>query len=141
MHPQLGLRGSPVASVRLMHRDTTVTKIDSSHSPRGPHGEKYLASGVRVSMRLWEREPPGVSPITTRDYEVVGFVLEGRAELELEGQRVLLCAGDSYVVPRGARHRYRIVEQFTAVEATSPPFQVHGRDLDEIGAHRSDRNS
>jgi hypothetical protein len=37
-----------------MEPDTTVTKIDSKHSPRGPEGEKYLASGVRVSMRLWE---------------------------------------------------------------------------------------
>jgi quercetin dioxygenase-like cupin family protein len=112
-----------------MH-DTTVMKVDSAHSPRGPHGEKYLASGVRIAMRLWEREPPGVTPVTVRDYEVVGLVLDGCAELELEGQLVRLIAGDSYVVPRGARHRYRIIERFTAVEATSPPFHVHGRDLD-----------
>ena len=34
-------------------RDTTVTKIDSRHSPRGPHGEVYLASGTGIAMRLW----------------------------------------------------------------------------------------
>jgi mannose-6-phosphate isomerase-like protein (cupin superfamily) len=79
-------------------------------------------------MRLWEREPPGMTPVTSRDYEVVGFVLEGRAALEVEGQSVLLLPGDSYVVPRGARHRYRIFEPFTSVEATTPPYQVHGRD-------------
>ena len=28
----------------------------------------------------------------------------------------------------GAEHHYAIVEPFTAVEATSPPAQVHGRD-------------
>ena len=37
--------------------DTTVTKVDSTHSPRGKMGQKYLASGVHVAMRLWEEEP------------------------------------------------------------------------------------
>jgi hypothetical protein len=32
------------------------------------------------------------------------------------------------VVPKGARHSYRILETFTAVEATSPPAEVHSRD-------------
>ena len=111
-----------------MEPDTSVTKIDSKHSPRGPEGEKYLASGVRVSMRLWEAEQPGDHPPSARAYEVVGYVVRGRAELHVEGQLVLLGPGDSYVVPRGARHHYRILEAFTAVEATSPPAYAHGRD-------------
>jgi hypothetical protein len=32
------------------------------------------------------------------------------------------------LVPKGAEHSYEILEPFTAVEATSPPAQVHGRD-------------
>jgi hypothetical protein len=36
--------------------------------------------------------------------------------------------GDSWVVPKGSRHTYKIIETFTAVEATSPPAEVHGRD-------------
>jgi quercetin dioxygenase-like cupin family protein len=109
--------------------DTTVKKVDGSHSPRGPGGEKYLASGVRASMRLWEEEPGGgATHDVARDYEVVGYVISGQAELHTEGQMVTLAAGDSYVVPRGARHHYRIVAKFRAVEATSPPAQVHGRD-------------
>jgi quercetin dioxygenase-like cupin family protein len=109
--------------------DTTVTKVDSSHSPKGPQGERYLASGVRVSMRLWE-EPSGSAKEedVARDYEVVGYVLSGRAELHTEGQVVTLAPGDSYVVPRGARHHYRILEPLRAVEATAPPAFVHGRD-------------
>jgi quercetin dioxygenase-like cupin family protein len=110
--------------------DTTVTKIDSRFSPRGPHGELYLASGVRVSMRLWDEEPGDKVVDTARDYEVVGYVLEGRAELHVEGQMVKLAPGDSYVVPRGARHHYRVLEHLRAVEATSPPAAVHGRDED-----------
>lgn len=109
--------------------DTTVKKIDSRHSPRGPHGEKYLASSVHVGMRLWEEQPTDKpKPATRREYETVGYVVSGRAELVCEGQTVKLEAGDSYVVPKGAEHSYRILEAFRAVEATSPPFQVHGRD-------------
>jgi quercetin dioxygenase-like cupin family protein len=109
--------------------DTSVHKIDSSHSPRGRLGQKYLATGVRVGMRLWENEPPNDGePEHARDYEVVGYVLHGRAELRIEGQTLLLEPGDSWTVPRGARHAYRVLEPFTAVEATSPPAAVHGRD-------------
>ncbi|MDM9383264.1 cupin domain-containing protein [Chlorogloeopsis sp. ULAP01] len=109
--------------------DTTVTKIDSAHSPKGEHGEKYLASGKSISMRLWEDEQPGEpKEQTAREYETVGYVIKGRAELHIEGQTVLLEAGNSWVVPKGASHTYKILEPFTAVEATSPPAQVHGRD-------------
>jgi quercetin dioxygenase-like cupin family protein len=109
--------------------DTTVTKVSSAHSPTGDQGEVYLASGKRVSMRLWRDEPPTQGkPSRKHDYEVVGYVISGRAELEIEGQTVRLEPGDSWVVPAGSEHTYRILETFTAVEATAPPAQVHGRE-------------
>ena len=100
----------------------------------GGHGDlprvmKYLASGKSLAMRLWEREEPGDAKASARRaYETVGYVIDGRAELHLEGQMVLLEEGDSWVVPKGASHRYRILEPFRAVEATSPPAHAHGRD-------------
>jgi quercetin dioxygenase-like cupin family protein len=110
-------------------RDTSVIKVDSAFSPVGAMGQRYLASGVRVAMRLWKDEAPGAPTAhSRRNYEVVGFVLEGRAELEIEGQTVILKAGDSYVVPAGAIHRYRVLETFSTVEATSPPAFAHARD-------------
>ena len=109
--------------------ETTVTKIDSRHSPRGAMGQKYLASGKRLAMRLWEEEQPDeAKEPTAREYETVGYVVSGRAELHIEGQMVLLEPGNSWVVPEGARHTYRILESFTAVEVTSPPASAHGRD-------------
>ena len=109
--------------------DTTVTKVDSSHSPHGDMGQKYLAAGVNIAMRLWEDVEPGeAKPERTREYETVGYVIKGRAELHLEGQMALLTPGDSWVVPKGARHTYKILERFTAVEATTPPAHVHDRD-------------
>ena len=109
--------------------DTTITKIDSRYSPKGHDGEKYLASGKHVSMRMWENEEPGEpKEPAARPYETVGYVLSGRAELHLAGQTVILEPGNSWVVPEGAEHTYKILETFSAVEATSPPAQVHGRE-------------
>lgn len=109
--------------------DKSVTKVSSTHSPHGAKGQKYLASGVHLAMRLWENEPPNeAKPAVAREYETVGYVISGRAELHTEGQMVLLEPGDSWVVPRGATHTYKIVEPFTAVEATTPPAHAHGRD-------------
>ncbi len=109
--------------------DTTIIKVQSKHSPKGAMGQKYLALGKNISMRLWEDEQPDEpKPATQRDYETVGYVIKGRAELHLEGQMVLLEPGDSWVVPKGASHTYKILEPFTAVEATYPPAEVHGRD-------------
>jgi quercetin dioxygenase-like cupin family protein len=108
--------------------DTTVTKVSSEFSPRGRMGQAYLASGKRVSMRLWIEDPYPGEELHARDYETVGYVLGGRAELHIEGQVVVLEEGDSWVVPEGARHRYAIQETFIAVEATAPPAQAHARD-------------
>jgi len=58
----------------------------------------------------------------------MGYVIAGRAELMSEGQTITLEPGVSWLVPADAEHSYRIIEIFTAVEATAPPAQVHGRD-------------
>jgi len=93
-------------------------------------GQKYLASGVHLGMRLWENEQPGdAGTATQRAYETVGYVVKGRAELHLEGQMVLLEPGDSWVVPKGSSHAYKILEPFTAIEVTTPPAQAHARDV------------
>lgn len=109
--------------------ETTIKKVEAKSSPQGGMGQKYLVSGKGVSLRLWESEPSGGSkPATRRDYESVGFVIAGRAELHLEGQMITLAPGDSWLVPKGAEHHYEILEPFTAVEATAPPAQVNARD-------------
>jgi quercetin dioxygenase-like cupin family protein len=109
--------------------DTTVTKVSGAQAPTGEQGEVYLASGKRVSMRMWRDEQPNRNkPPRSHEYEVVGYVISGRAELEIDGQTVRLEPGDSWVVPAGAEHTYRILETFTAVEATAPPARVQGRE-------------
>ena len=113
--------------------DHSVKKIDSSASPTGAMGQKYLASGKALSMRLWEEaagEPHrgAAGEPHVRDYETVGYVVSGAVEIHV-GEDVITCRqGDSYLVPDGAERTYVVLEDLVAVEATSPPAEVHGRD-------------
>lgn len=108
--------------------DTTVKKVSSASAPMGELGQRYLVSGKALSMRLFDEQPGEQKSPARRSYETVGFVIEGRAELHLEGQTIKLEPGDSWLVPAESEHSYNILEPFKAVEATSPPAQVHGRD-------------
>ena len=55
-------------------------EVGAATAPRGPMGQKYLASGIRLSMRIWERESPDTQPKaeTTANYETAGYVIAGR---------------------------------------------------------------
>jgi quercetin dioxygenase-like cupin family protein len=114
---------------RKIMNDTIVKKVSSTHSPTGEMGQKYLVAGKSVSMRLWDKQQQSDSkPEQSREYETVGYVIEGKAELHIEGQVVTLEPGDSWLVPKGASHTYKIIESFTAIEATSPAARVDERD-------------
>ena len=108
--------------------DTTVKKVSAEASPEGAMGQTYLVSGKHLAMRLWAETKPTTGEPHSRDYETVGYAVSGRAEVTIEGQTLTLEPGDSWLVPAGATRSYRIVEPFTAVEATSPPARVHDRD-------------
>jgi quercetin dioxygenase-like cupin family protein len=99
-----------------------MSTTNSSSAPQGANGEKQLAAGQHVALRLWENEQPSeAKPLSSRPYETVGYVLKGRAELHIEGEVTILEPGVSYLVPQDASHTYKILESFTSVEATSPP--------------------
>lgn len=100
----------------------STTNVNAASASEGPQGEKQLATGQHVALRLWENEQPGEpKPLSNRPYETVGYVLKGRAELHVEDKIIPLEPGISYLVPQGAAHTYKILETFSAIEATSPP--------------------
>jgi quercetin dioxygenase-like cupin family protein len=110
--------------------DATIVKVDSAHAPRGSMGQRYLATGKSLSMRLWQEEPGASRPAVAREYETVGYVIRGRAKLYLGDEQITLAPGNSWVVPKGTPHRYEVIEHFEAVEATHPPAEIHDRDRD-----------
>lgn len=94
----------------------------------GEMGQGYLATGKQVAMRRWEEDACDFGEQRSREYETVGYVLEGSFELDLDGQMAKLESGDSWLVPAGAEHRYRIIESLVAIEATSPPARFGDDD-------------
>jgi len=77
-------------------RDSTIKKVSEKTAPKGAMGQTYLVSGKHLAMRLWRDEAPQADePPSRRDYETVGYVIAGRAELNLEGQTIHLAPGDS----------------------------------------------
>ncbi|WP_442506589.1 cupin domain-containing protein [Novipirellula sp. SH528] len=102
----------------------------------GTMGQIHLAAGKQVAMRQWREQPSGFSESHSREYETVGFLLSGVIEIELDGGTATIQAGDSWLVPEGAPHRYRIVEPIVAIEATSPPACFGERDEIECIKHK-----
>jgi len=92
-------------------------------------GPRILARGRRMAMRMWV-EDETVNPKEPRahEYEVVGYVTEGSATLDANGQSLDLEAGDSYCIPPGVTHVWTIKSAFKCIEATSPPAQDVGTD-------------
>ncbi len=106
-----------------------VSKVGAADVHAGQMGQRNLAAGSRVAMRLWDEQPTSSGkPQAAREYETVGYVVSGRARLVAGDETLDLGPGDSWVVPAGVEHTYEIVEALTAVEATSPPAQEDGRD-------------
>lgn len=98
--------------------------VSAGTAEEGTHGERHLARGEGIAMRLWSEDPMEVEckEPTTRDYETVGYVVAGSARLISGDHNVTLETGDSWIVPAGVSHAYHILERFVAVEATAPPY-------------------
>ncbi len=99
-----------------------------STAESGEMGQRYLAAGKQVALRHWEEPAGEFGEPRSREYETVGLVLKGSFELDLDGETVKLHSGDSWLIPEGATHRYRILEHLVAIEATSPPARFNHRD-------------
>jgi glyoxylate utilization-related uncharacterized protein len=91
-------------------------------------------AGDKLGLRMWDcaRGGPNDDPSLSRKYvashESVGYVLSGRATLVLEGQRLNLAPGQSFLVPPGAEHSFRVTsdEPLKVLEAVGPRERVLG---------------
>ncbi len=102
--------------------------INADDASIGEMGQGYLITGKQVGLRRWDEEAGNACHSSSRQYETVGYLISGQMEIEIDGQCATLKAGDSWLVPAGANHHYRIVEAIVAIEATSPPGRFQHKD-------------
>ena len=75
--------------------------------------DKLTALGYRVSRYSY---PPGTYfPPHSHEVDKIDAVLAGRFRMEMNGQSVILEAGDCLVVPRGEVHSAEVVGNITVV--------------------------
>lgn len=82
--------------------------------------QKLERLGYQVSRFIY---PPGTHfPDHTHDIDKIDAVIAGRFRMTLEGTAVVLEAGDSLAVPRGAVHSAEVVgdEPVVSLDATRP---------------------
>ncbi|MCZ6779308.1 MAG: cupin domain-containing protein [Acidobacteria bacterium] len=82
--------------------------------------QKLERLGYQVSRYIY---PPGTHfPDHTHDIDKIDAVIAGRFRMTLEGTAVVLEAGDSLAVPRGAVHGAEVVgdEPVVSLDATRP---------------------
>jgi len=69
--------------------------------------EKLARAGYSISRYVY---PPGTCfPTHTHSVDKIDVVFSGRFRIILEGEEVMLEAGDSVAVPRGAAHSAEVV--------------------------------
>jgi mannose-6-phosphate isomerase-like protein (cupin superfamily) len=104
---------------------TATEEVAEAKLTEGNDVKEILASGEDVGLRIWRDEEPGADKeMHSSEYETVGYVLKGKAELHVNDKVIELEEGKSYLVPKNAEHTYKILETFSAVEATSPPAHL-----------------
>ncbi|MFB7476382.1 cupin domain-containing protein [Kitasatospora sp. NPDC056184] len=83
-----------------------------------------------TGLAVWrvEMESACTGPRHAMDTEQVWTFLTGSAVVELDGEELLLGAGDTLVLPADAPRRLRSDEGFTAVVASPAPSTAHNLD-------------
>ena len=88
----------------------------------GRGGERLMARGHHVELRLWERDPAGeavADPDADRDHVV--YVQAGVQIVTIaDDPPAEVHPGDSYVVLAGEECRFEVLEPAVVVEAIAP---------------------
>lgn len=94
----------------------------SAEAVTGDRGERLLARGEQVALRVWEHEPAGeTAPEHANEYEYVAYLTDGLMRVRIgDAEPVEVGVGDSYVVPARTPYAFEIVERATVVEAVWP---------------------
>ncbi|MBC7264595.1 MAG: cupin domain-containing protein [Chloroflexi bacterium] len=79
------------------------------------------ATGERTMVTLMTFKKGQEVGVHRHTHEQAGYCIQGRFLLTINDVEALIEPGDSYVIPSGAPHSYRVLGDALAVEVFSPP--------------------
>jgi quercetin dioxygenase-like cupin family protein len=85
--------------------------------------ERKVVMGDRLMMIMYRFTANQTWPEEIHEAEQAGYVLEGRIELGLpaQGKKIMLGAGDSYLIHSRNPHSWRVLEETVLIDFFSPP--------------------
>jgi quercetin dioxygenase-like cupin family protein len=81
---------------------------------------RVLAHDGALMAAEFSFEKGSVGALHSHPHEQIGYVVKGRFELELDGEKTTLEAGDSYHVPRGVPHGVVALESSVMLDIFTP---------------------
>ena len=98
-----------------------VKNHDVNATPCGEGVErKILGMGGSLMMVEVSFKAGGIGAAHTHPHEQISYLAKGKMEFELEGERRIVCEGDSIYIPSGANHGTVALEDSIIVDIFSP---------------------
>lgn len=87
-----------------------------------------LVYGKELMLCLFTLKKGTNLPPHSHYHEQAGFVISGKVELWVEGEKYITGPGCSYFIPSGYSHTANAIEDALVVDAFSPPREEYRRE-------------
>lgn len=81
---------------------------------------KVLTPGVQIMSMLVEFQQGGFGPEHAHPHEQLGFVIEGKVEMVIAGERRVISAGEQVYIPGNVPHSILAMENSLILETFTP---------------------
>ena len=97
--------------------------------------EKQLLEGARlktmygekIMMAFFDLDPGAIVPEHNHPHEQMGYVISGEVAFDIDGEKKICRAGDTYLIPGGISHSAKISDDGPAkvLDIFSPPREEY----------------
>jgi len=83
-----------------------------------PGASRRIISGDKIMLVLWELKPGAEVPLHSHPHEQVTYVLQGKAEVTVGDEKMIVGPGDVYHVPfqSNLKHEVKVLGEETFIE-------------------------
>jgi quercetin dioxygenase-like cupin family protein len=76
----------------------------------------WLMQGERHQLVFFEMKTSARVPEHCHDYDQWGFMVQGKMELAVNGEKRIIEKGDEYVIPARAQHSARVLAESRVID-------------------------